>query len=120
MGMASGLVPIYDMQRYSEAEAERLNQSHRKISSKKTIRFRGQANLFEDVSKKMMPKEYVFYRVIVLPYFQFPVLMAPSLQLKGFDWNNIPDGTKRFWAKAKQELIEQITQHEKANPKIIL
>jgi hypothetical protein len=120
-GMESNLTPIYDKQSYCEAEAERLKQSRRKISYKKAIRFRGQADLFEDVREKMMPKEYVFYRVIILPYFQLPVLVRPpSLRLKGFEWNNIPEGTKRFWAKAKQELIEEIRQYEKDNPKIVL
>jgi hypothetical protein len=113
------LTPIYEKQKYSQAEAERLKQSRGKISHKKAIRFKGQAKLFEDARKKMMPKEYVFYRVVVLPYIQFPTLLGPpSLQLKDFHWYNLPSGTKRFWAKAKKELIEQIIHYEEANPKI--
>jgi hypothetical protein len=118
-GMTSNTVRLYAVETYSKAEAERLKQSRGKISYKKAIRFKGQAKLFEDAFKKTMPKEYVFYRVVVLPYFQFPTLLGPpSLQLRDFHWHNIPDGTKRFWAKAKKELIKQIIHYEEANPKI--
>lgn len=119
-GMASNEEVLYGKESYSEAEAKRLEQSRGKIS-KKAIRFRGQAELFEDTWKKTMAKEYVFYRVIVLPYFEFPILLVPpSLRLNHFDWYNIPGGTKRFWTRAKQELIEELKQYEKANPNIIL
>jgi hypothetical protein len=118
--MESNMEPSYTDQTYSEAEAERLKQSRGKIS-KKAIRFKGQTDLFEDALKKVMPKEYVFYQVVVLPYYKFPVItMPPSVRLKAFRWFNIPHGTKRFWAKAKQELLQLIEEHEKANPNIII
>jgi hypothetical protein len=120
-GMASDTEYLYTDQTYSEAEEKRLKQSRGKISYKKTTRFRGQVDLFEDAVKKAMAKEYEFYRVVVLPYFQFPcITISPSVQLKDFDWFNIPNRTKRFWAKARKELIEQIMQYEKDNPRIVL
>jgi superkiller protein 3 len=58
---------------------------------------------------------------MILPYFQFPVItIPPSVRLKNFNWYNIPNDTKRFWVKAKKELIEQIMQYEKDNPRIVL
>lgn len=120
-GMASDGAYLYTDQTYSEAEEDRLKQSRGKISYKKTTRFRGQVDLLEDAIKKVMAKEYVFYRVVILPYFQFPVItIPPSVRLKSFNWYNIPHDTKRFWAKAKKELLEQIMQYEKDNPRIVL
>jgi hypothetical protein len=119
-GMARDMVCLYADETYSKADADRVKQSRGKVSNKKAIRFRGQVDLFEDAVKKVSPKEYVFYRVVILPYFQFPVLRSPSLQLRGFEWNNIPAGKTRFWAKAKKELIKQVIEYEKANPKILL
>jgi hypothetical protein len=108
----------YTDQTYSVAEAERLKQSRGKIS-KKAIRFKGQTNLFEDTLKKAMPKEYIFYQMVIPTYQPF-LLLPLSIQLKYFDWYNIPHGTKRFWAKAKQELLQLIEEYEKDNPNIII
>ena len=118
-GMESGLENIYGKQNYKEAELERAKQSrgtNKLSSSKKAIRFRGQADLFDDIYQNTIPKEYEFYRVIVLPYLRFPALRPPSLQLKDIVWKNIPKDKKRFWENARQELIKQIRQSEKVIP----
>lgn len=110
--MESNLELSYTDQTYIQAEEERLKQSRGKIS-KKAIRFKGQTDLFEDALKKTMPKEYVFYQVVVPSYHPYP-LMPLSVRIKSFDWDNIPPGTKRFWAKAKQELLQLIKEYEKS------